>query len=240
MVYRLTAGKTMDSGIRKIFSEVPRTYEAVNHILTFGLDIVLRKKAARLASEGGGKLWLDICSGTGETAVYLSRLAPAGTRVMAADFSLPMISVAMKKRDARCISFVLSDAGKLPFEDSTFDLVAISFATRNINLSREALSGAFREFLRILRPGGRFVNLETSRPPSVIVRGLMHAYVKLVVRLVGEFISGSRAGYSYLSSTIPRFYPAEELAAIIKNAGFSKVGYSTSLAGAFAIHKAVK
>ncbi|MDP2959836.1 MAG: class I SAM-dependent methyltransferase, partial [candidate division Zixibacteria bacterium] len=75
----------MKEGIRKIFSEVPQTYELVNHILTFGMDILWRRKAAKIAVSGGGEMWMDICSGTGEMASYLRRLAPEETRVFAVD-----------------------------------------------------------------------------------------------------------------------------------------------------------
>ena len=230
----------MEKGVKKIFSEVPDTYELVNHVLTLGFDILWRRKAARIASADGGTLWMDICSGTGEMAANLNRAAGSGTIVISADFSRPMQSKAKEKKGNRNTLFTLTDAKALPFPDNTFDLITISFATRNINLNREILIKTFAEFNRVLKPDGRFINLETSQPGTKLIRRLVHFYVRTAVKPVGFFISGSKAGYAYLSSTIPRFYNAQELCEILYEAGFSKVEFIRLLFGTAAIHRAVK
>ncbi len=230
----------MNKGIQKIFSQLPRRYELINHILTFGLDIICRKRTAKMGASGGGAIWLDVCTGTGEMAINLSRLKQNGTSIMAADFSLPMVQRAKQKPETNNISFVISDVAELPFENNSIDLIHISFATRNINTGREKLIEHFREFYRVLKPGGRFINLETSQPKSKLLRSLMHLYVRLSVKQIGSMISGSKAGYAYLSKTIPRFYTAEELSEILKEAGFAEVWYKQMFAGITAIHKAVK
>lgn len=230
----------MNTGIRKLFSEVPHTYELVNHILTLRLDILWRRKAAKVAASGGGTKWLDMCSGTGEMALNLRRSGGGKVTVVAADFSLPMLRNLKEKPEAHNITFILAEAIQLPFPDNTFDLVTISFATRNINVNRHILIQSFREFHRIVKSGGRFVNLETSQPPLRIIRWLIHTYVRLFVRPVGFIFSGSRAPYAYLSQTIRRFYKAEELSDIITQAGFSEVTFKRLLFGVTAIHKAVK
>lgn len=173
-------------------------------------------------------------------AANLSRLAPGGAKVYAADFSLPMIGKAKVRKDCSGVRFVLSDVKQLPFPDDTFDLVTISFATRNINLSRKKLIATMAEFNRVLKPGGRFVNLETSQPVSGLLRRLFHFYVRMFVKSVGSMISGSNAGYAYLSTTIPRFYGAEELAEIMREAGF-RIGIVKRLSlGAAAVHEGIK
>ena len=230
----------MNKGIQKIFGEVPQTYELVNHILTFGMDIFARRKAARMASSGDGTFWLDACSGTGEMAANLVRLSGNKAKVFAADFSAPMLAMAARKPEGEKINFVISDVARLPFPDGSFDLITISFATRNINTSRDNLIKTISEFRRVLRPGGRYINLETSQPSFWPVRKMMHFYVRLAVKPIGWMISGSRAGYAYLSQTIPRFYHPDEFALIIKEAGFSEVTYRRQFGGGMAIHKAIK
>jgi len=230
----------MSGGIQKLFSEVHGTYELVNHVLTFGLDILWRRSAAREAARDGGSMWMDICSGTGEMAVNLRRLAGEDAMVTAADFSLPMLGRAAGKQEARGIRFVIADVTALPFPGDTFDLVTISFATRNINTGRDALLHVFGEVRRVLKPGGRFIILETSQPPSRAFRKLFHTYVGLAVKPLGFLISGSKAGYAYLAHTIPRFYNAAELAALLREAGFGTVDYRTMMFGAVAVHRAVK
>jgi demethylmenaquinone methyltransferase/2-methoxy-6-polyprenyl-1,4-benzoquinol methylase len=230
----------MANGLQKIYKEVPGTYELINHILTFWLDIRWRNKAARLAASKGGKMWMDVCTGTGEMAVSLKELAGDGTMVVGADFSSPMVKMAASKPESDSINFTICDIANLPFEDDTFDLITISFATRNINKNPEFLKACLREFRRVLKPGASFVNLETSQPKSRILRGIFHLYIRLAVKRLGGRISGSRAGYAYLSSTIPRFYGAEEFTGIIKSAGFESVNCRQMLFGAAAIHEGKK
>lgn len=229
----------MTEKIRNIFTEVPHTYELVNHVLTLGMDIVWRRRAARMAVEDGGTHWIDVCSGTGEMAVYLQKLAK-DSQVYSADFTPAMLQKAAEKPKGRHIHFIISDVKALPIPDNSFDLITISFATRNINLNREALLKAFREFHRILKPGGRFVNLETSQPKSPLIRRIFHAYVKGLVLPVGSRISGSKPGYAYLAQTIPRFYEADELSAILSEAGFKNVLIKKMVFGIAAIHRSIK
>ncbi len=230
----------MRKGIQRVFSEVSETYELVNHVLTFGLDRCWRRRAARDAARSKAGLWLDVCSGTGEMAQNLAAVGGERTIVISLDFSVRMLAKAAEKARRGRIFLALAEASRLPFADGTFDLVTISFATRNINLSRTVLREHFEEFRRVLKPGGRFINLETSQPRSRIIRNLFHLYIGLAVKPVGLFISGSRAGYSYLSQTIPRFYDPEALGTILREAGFRKVSYESLFFGAVAIHTAIK
>ena len=230
----------MSKSLRKIYFEIWRTYEFVNHAMTWGMDILWRRKAAGMATAQGGSRWIDVCSGTGEMAAYLSRKADHSTTLVAADFSLTMLRQATTKPEANRVAFILADAKHLPFPDDTFDLVTTSYATRNMNVSRTILVQSFAEFHRILRPGGRFVSLETSQPPSKPIRKLFHLYVRLTVTPLGYMISGSRSAYAYLSHTIPRFYAADDLASILQEAGFTTVSFQRLMLGAAAIHKASK
>jgi demethylmenaquinone methyltransferase/2-methoxy-6-polyprenyl-1,4-benzoquinol methylase len=226
--------------VRTVFAEVPATYERVNHILTLGFDTIWRRAAAKKAARARGGCWADVCAGTGESATYLRQLAPPQTAVYAVDFSLPMLAEAGKKRSALHIRRVCAEAMRLPFPDESLDLVVMSFATRNINRSRQSMAGTFAEYYRVLRPGGRFVNLETSRPARRAVRACVDLYVRLIVRRIGARISGSRRAYAYLANTIPRFYPPEELADILRAAGFAQVRFERKLFGVAAIHVCVK
>ena len=228
----------MTNSIRNLFSEVPTTYEWVNHILTFGLDILWRRRAAGIAAMTPGSRWIDMCTGTGEMALYLAGLAPKDTQIYGVDFSLPMMREAIRKPDALHIKLIASDIKALPFPDKSFDLITISFATRNINVSKGLLLQSFSEFYRVLKPGGRFVNLETSRPAFSPLRICFHLYVKLFVELVGSRISGSGVAYAYLAKTIPRFYPPEALADIMHQAGFEGISFKRLLFGIGAIHQA--
>jgi demethylmenaquinone methyltransferase/2-methoxy-6-polyprenyl-1,4-benzoquinol methylase len=231
----------MTHALRDVFAGLASTYEPVNHALTLGLDGSWRRRAARAAAREGGSPWLDICSGTGDMARELRRAAGPAARIVALDFCRPMLArSAARPPGERGLEFVLAEASALPFPDASFDLLTVAFATRNLNLSRTVLTGTFREFRRVLKSRGRFVNVETSQPRFGPVRFLFHAYVRTFVRPVGRRLSGSSAGYAYLSSSVRQFYPAEELAAILKEAGFSCVTFRRFFFGASAVHIAVK
>jgi len=230
----------MSQHIQKMFTEVPQTYRLLNHLLTLGQDTLWRRKAAKIAASGGGTRWLDACGGTGEMAVCLSHLATDGTSIIVADFSLPMMGKAMENPEAKRISFTLADVGRLPFRDNSFDAITISLATRNLNISQDNLLKCLREFHRVLKPGGRFVNLETSQPRFALIRWMFRLYVKATVSPIGRLVSGSDTAYTYLSYSMRHFYSPEELAEVIRQSGFCEVGFNRLLFGAAAIHKAIK
>lgn len=226
--------------IQNMFSEVPSTYELLNHILTFGFDIIWRKRVAKTAAMTNGSRLADMCTGTGETAVYLKQFSKKETQVYGIDFSLPMMSEAIKKQKTNQIHFIASNIKALPFSDESFDLVTISFATRNLNVTKSSLIQSFKEFYRVLKPGGHFINLETSQPSFYLFRKGFHLYVKLFVKLLGSGISGSKTAYAYLAKSMTLFYSAEELAGIIKQSGFDEVNFRRLLFGAAAIHHSRK
>jgi len=230
----------MSQLIQKIFTEVPHTYKLLNHLLTFGQDIFWRRRAAKIAAASGGKLWLDACSGTGDMANCLSSLARNGTNIVSVDFSLPMMSKAMKNSNVKRIAFTLADVGCLPFQDNCFDAIIISFATRNINLTNNNLLKCLQEFHRVLKSDGQFVNLDTSQPKFAPIRWMFHLYIKAAVRPIGRLVSGSDAAYTYLSHSMRHFYRPEKLAEIIHQAGFCEVSFNRMLFGAAAIHTAIK
>jgi demethylmenaquinone methyltransferase/2-methoxy-6-polyprenyl-1,4-benzoquinol methylase len=227
-------------GMQRLFAEAAPTYDMANHVLTFGLDLVWRRRAARIASRNKPERCLDVCSGTGDMAIRLRRRLPDGSLVVATDLSPPMIERARNKKGAGGVRFVMADARALPFPDEALDVVTVSFAARNLNVSAESLQGSLAELHRVLRPGGRLVNLETSQPRTAMLRRLVRRYVRLIVEPLGGTISGSMPAYAYLASTIPRFFDTDELTKKIRQAGFARVVVRRMTLGVAAIHEAHK
>jgi demethylmenaquinone methyltransferase/2-methoxy-6-polyprenyl-1,4-benzoquinol methylase len=250
----------MAHGVQKIYAEIAPAYERANHILTLGWDRRWRREAATRAAallaeraaegpvtpEARGAdgprrpRCLDVCSGTGEMAEGLRAAWGAGAiEIVLADFSVPMLAVARGKPSLAGpgVTFAASDAARLPFPDATFDAITIGFATRNLDSNRERLLRHLREFRRVLRPGGFFLNLETSQPRAGLWRELFHLYVALAVRPIGRWVSGS-SGYAYLAHTIPRFHAGAELTALLREAGFARVEETSRLGGIAAVHVA--
>lgn len=213
-------------------------YGAANSALTFGLDRLWRARAAALAEKAapGAVNVLDACCGTGDFSLALLKTFGPGVDLAGADLSEAMLSVA-KKRLPRAV-FVKAEAKRLPFPDAHFDLVTISFATRNLNLDRPRLLEALREFRRVLRPGGVFLNLETTRPPSAPLWFLMRVYVKTAIGLLNLLTPKNRASYSFLRNTILNFYGPEEFSALLTEAGFAAPAAELLFPGAAAVHTA--
>lgn len=221
----------MSEGIKRIFSRIPKNYDLINNVLTFRLDNFWRKKTAKLALKLNGSFFLDVCTGTGKQAYYLKKITRK--KVFSIDFCLPMLEEAKKIKEIKIIS---SNAKFLPFKDETFDLITISFATRNLNTNKEELVRAFKEFHRVLKKGGYFFNLETTQPPFFLLKWFLHLYSKTLIKPIGTILSGSKEAYKYLSSTIPRFYNAKILKEILKDVGFSEVNFKYFFPYVVALH----
>ena len=226
--------------IRQFFTDISTTYDWINVLMTAGLDAYWRKKAARIGARRGGSRWLDICAGTGQMTMSLARQARAETTIVALDFCMPMLRHLAASSGKAVIRRCLGDVTHLPFPDGSFDLVTVAFATRNLHTTRENLLACFREIHRVLKPGGRFMNLETSQPSSRFIRAAFHAVVELGVRAIGPLVSGSSVPYQYLASSMQTFYPPEQLGELLSEAGFRDVSWTPMTFGAVAAHLAWK
>jgi len=222
-----------------MYTRIDGGYELVNHLFSLWLDVGWRRRAASRAAATGGERWLDVCTGTGEMAIDLRRLAPEGTRVVGLDFSLPMLRHVRDKTSSAGVDLVLGDAGRLPFEDESFDLATISFATRNLKAAGP-LEGFFAEVHRVLRPGGSFVHLETSQPESGPVRALFRTYVRATITPLGRLVTGAPGPYRFLTKSVLKFHGRQELSEVLARAGFEEVTVEPLLLGAVAIHSATK
>lgn len=229
--------------LQKMFMSVPPSYDFLNRLLTFRLDECWRKKAANALLRSRPLKLLDLCTGTGDLAIRLARDAPAATAVTAVDFSRPMLAVARKKAlhlQQRAPEFVFGDIAALPFESASFDAAGIAFAFRNLTYKNPDTAVFLQEILRILKPGGHFVVVETSQPKSQVLRMLTHFYLRSVTIPLGGLISGHRAAYKYLAHSAIHYYTAEQVRQILMDAGFTTVNYRLLLGGVAAIWEAKK
>jgi len=187
---------------------------------------------------------MDLCCGTGDLTIWLARLAPLGTEVLGLDYSLPMLTRAKEKAKRyplkTNLNFIHGDVGDLPFPDGHFDSIGISFALRNLTYKNPKTQRYLVEVVRVLKPGGEFVIVESSQPPNSFIRKIVHLYLRLFVYRVGSWISKNKPAYKYLSESARHFYTAEEVVDLLVNAGFKRVTVKRLLFGAAAIHIAVK
>lgn len=226
--------------IQRFYRGISDRYEIVNSLITMGMDKPWRRKAAKLAVSQGGEKWLDMCCGTGDMSLdLLSNIGPNTTLFMA-DFSKDMLDVASGKKELNTIEKTLADAFNLPFKDNSFDLVTISFATRNLDLGNGKLEIAFSEINRVLKPGGKVVNVETSQPDSRFVRAMFHLYAKAMITPTGYFFTGDKKSYNFLTSSMINHCDAQAFNKILGTSGFREVEFKPILFGAVAIHSASK
>lgn len=211
-----------------MFDGVARGYDRTNAVLSVGNAALWRIATVRAVDPKPGERVLDIAAGTGTSSVALAK---RGAEVIALDFSAGMVEEGRKRHPD--LTFVQGDAMKLPFADGEFDAVTISFGLRNVQQPKVAIA----EMRRVLKPGGRVVICEFSRPPLGVLRAGYHAYLRYVMPLVAGVASSNPEAYRYLFESI-REWPAQpELARWLRDAGFEGVGYRNLTWGVVALHR---
>jgi demethylmenaquinone methyltransferase/2-methoxy-6-polyprenyl-1,4-benzoquinol methylase len=220
-------GTLSPEGVRTMFDRIAPVYDAMNHVMTVGLDRRWRRLTAEATVRPGDRV-LDACCGTGDLA--LADLKAGAADVVGLDFSERMLERARRKSDA--VEWVQGDMLALPFEEGSFDAVTVGFGVRNV----EDLEAGLRELRRVLKPGGRLGVLEITRP-----RGLLRPFFRLwfdvLVPLAGKVLPGGRA-YAYLPASVRRFPGPDDLAAAIERCGFRGVQYRRLGGGIVALHTA--
>lgn len=236
---RRLSGEEKARYIGAMFARIVPRYDLMNALMTFGRDAAWRASTVRLAAPPPGGLALDLATGTGDLALALAGFATR-PRVVAVDFCPEMLRVAQRKAWSRGLAarihLVLGDAMCLPLPEATFNCATMGFALRNVTDIPQTLA----EIYRVLRPGGRFANLELTPPRSGLLAALFRLYFYRGVPLVGGLISGDLEAYTYLPHSLTHFPRASELATLMREAGFSAVSYRLLAAGTIAIHVAVK
>lgn len=215
-------GRAKGEQVREMFDHIAPTYDFLNRAMTMGIDKIWRAKAVKRLAPVRPRYLLDIASGTGDLAMILARrLQPLS--VTGIDLSEKMLEVARRKI-ARAglgdiISFEQADSLALPFTDREFDCVTVAYGVRNF----ENLLAGYREMHRVLRPGGLLAVLELSTPTNPVIRRLYDFYAGHIIPFMGRLISAETDAYRYLPRSIAAVPQGEEMASLMREAGFSEV-----------------
>ena len=218
--------------MKKTFKFVARRYNMMNHLMTFGVDILLRKEVMRIAKPQNGERLLDAGTGTGDLAREARKVCP-DAEIIAADFSLEMMTA---ESDWRNIKRCQADALAFPFAGQCFDVIVSGYLVRNV----ASLDTALAEQFRVLKQGGRIVVLDTTRPRKNLLTPLIKLYFRTIIPLLGMLLTGNREAYTYLTQSSENFISAEALADALQRCGFTNVKFRVRMLGTMAIHSALK
>ena len=224
--------------VRNMFNGIAQNYDALNRVISFGIDISWRKKVVALIEATNPKNVLDIATGTGDLAIHLAETRVE--KIIGLDLSPGMLSVGIEKVAQKNLShkidMIIGDSEALPFETGSIDAVTVAFGVRNF----ENLALGLSEILRVLKPKGTLVILETSVPEKTPFKQGYGLYTKNLLPLIGRLFSKDKSAYSYLSESAAQFPYGISFNNILKEIGFTTVVHHPQTFGVATIYQAVK
>ena len=224
--------------VAQMFDTISGNYDGLNRVISFGIDVQWRKKVLNLVSSSNPKMILDIATGTGDLAILMA--TTKAEKIIGLDISSGMLEVGKKKIAHKNLSdkieMLLADSENMPFENHSFDAITVAFGVRNFENLEKGLS----EILRVLKPNGIFVILETSNPTKFPYKQGYHFYTKYILPLIGKLLSKDDVAYGYLSESASVFPFGEALNNILRKVGFINVVDRPQTFGVATIYSASK
>jgi demethylmenaquinone methyltransferase / 2-methoxy-6-polyprenyl-1,4-benzoquinol methylase len=230
-------GKERSDYVQNMFGRVAKRYNILNRVMTFGQDMRWRRFVVQQAKVPSGGALLDLATGTGDIAFEALSAVPNAT-VVGADFAVPMMEVGQTMPLGKRVHWTAADALELPYASNQFDAVVSGYLVRNVIDIPRTLA----EQKRVLKPGGRIVILETTPPPNNILKPFITFHLKFIIPILGRIIGGKAAAdaYKYLPESTQAFKTPDELAALLRQAGYVNVVYRTFMLGTMAVHTGEK
>ena len=224
--------------VAQMFDTISGNYDNLNRVISFGIDVKWRKKVLKMVGESNPKTILDIATGTGDLAILMAKTK--ADKIIGLDISAGMLEVGVQKIAAKnltkTIEMVLGDSENMPFEDNYFDAITVAFGVRNFDHLEKGLA----EILRVLKPNGTFVILETSVPDKTPYKQGYQLYSNHILPLIGKLFSKDDAAYGYLSESAAAFPYGEKLNNILRKIGFIDVEALPQTFGVATIYSASK
>ena len=204
--------------VARMFDSISGRYDFLNHFLSLGIDILWRKKAILLLCDLQPKIILDVATGTGDFSIEALSLKPE--KIIGVDISEGMLEVGRRKMRKKKIDSIielrLGDSENLPFTDNFFDAVIVAFGVRNF----EDMKGGLTEMLRVVKPGGKVIVLEFSRPSKFPMKQLYSVYFTTILPLIGRWVSRDQAAYRYLPESVQAFPDGKDFVKILSDIGY--------------------
>ncbi len=226
--------------VGEVFHSVADKYDVMNDLMSFGVHRLWKRYTIQQSAVRPGQHVLDLAGGTGDLAIKFSRRVGTSGRVVLADINESMLRVGRERLTNMGIvgnvEYALADAQSLPFEDNSFDCITIAFGLRNVTDKDKALAS----MNRVLKPGGRLLVLEFSKPVLPLLSKAYDAYSFSALPFMGKLVANDADSYRYLAESI-RMHPDQEtLKSMMDNAGFFKTSYHNMTGGVVALHKGFK
>jgi len=230
---------TKKEQVADMFNNISKTYDFLNHFMSLGIDIIWRKKAINELKKDQPKLILDVATGTGDFAFEaLKALKP--DKIIGVDISRGMLDIAEQKIQNRGLGnkfeVKLGDSEKLPFDDNAFDAVTVAYGVRNF----ENLQVGLADIQRVLKPGGKAVVLEFSKPRAFPIKQLYSFYFNYITPGIGKLFSKDSRAYSYLPESVAAFPDGENFVALMDKVGFKNTKHRPLAFGICSIYTGVK
>jgi len=230
--------KSKKEEVREMFDNISGKYDFLNHFLSLGIDKIWRKKAVNALREIKPERILDIASGTGDFALAALKLNPK--EIVGSDLSPGMVSVGQKKMEKKgvtnIIKMMVGDSEKLPFDDNYFDALTVGFGVRNF----ENLEVGLAEMLRVVRPAGKLVILEFSKPKKFPIKQAFSFYSKNVIPFLGKSISKDDKAYAYLPESVAAFPEGKNFTTILETIGYKSINAKLVSGGIATIYSGIK
>ncbi|MFC6997650.1 bifunctional demethylmenaquinone methyltransferase/2-methoxy-6-polyprenyl-1,4-benzoquinol methylase UbiE [Rufibacter roseus] len=224
--------------VAQMFNSIAKRYDFLNHFLSAGIDIIWRKKAVKLLEQTKPQLLLDIATGTGDFALEAMRLKPR--QIIGLDISEGMLAVGREKIKKRglenVIELQLGDSENIQFPDNHFDAITVAFGVRNFENLEKGLS----EMYRVLKPGGKAVILEFSKPQKFPMKQTYNFYFKHILPVFGKLISKDNAAYTYLPESVQAFPDGKDFLTILNKIGFKTTEWHSLTFGISSIYTGKK
>lgn len=221
-----------------MFNNISGKYDFLNHFLSLGIDRIWRKKAIKMLEEIQPKRILDIATGTGDFAIESLKLNPE--EVIGVDISEGMLEKGREKMKKRKIDHIISmrlgDSEDLPFEDNYFDALTVGFGVRNFQHLEKGLA----EMLRVVRPGGKLIVLEFSKPKKFPVKQYYKFHSKYIIPFFGKTISKDSSAYTYLPESVAAFPEGKNFENILSGLGYKNVSSKIVAGGIATIYSGTK
>lgn len=237
--YREVPESQKDRLVADVFDSVATRYDLMNDLMSFGVHRLWKRFAVEVSGVRAGHHVLDVAGGSGDITALLAERAGPGGRLVLADINGSMLEVGrgrLADRGIAGVEFVQANAECLPFPDESFDLVTIAFGLRNVTHIDRALAA----MARVLRPGGRLLVLEFSKPVLPLLNRAYDTYSFSVLPVLGRLVANDEESYRYLAESIRRFPDQETLKAMMEEAGLERVHYHNLTGGIVASHKGYK